>query len=168
MLPHILLTLLNCCNTFLIGVLYFYLWFIGHTAVIFILLKVIILTEQSSTQISIASCFLEQDIRTVSSNTFKIFSLSSRRFCSYVSQYLSVWTNQNIFVTGVSFYLQLCFPLCLAILSAHMYLQSRYIHPDQNWFFSIRFIAELQPFVMRQTTMSAAIWNKRNATTQSE
>lgn len=54
---HILITSFpNCCNSFLIGILCFYLWFIGHTAAIFILLTVILLSEYFPTQI--LHCFL--------------------------------------------------------------------------------------------------------------
>lgn len=85
---HILFaSLVNYCRSFLIGILRFYLWFTGHTAAIFIYLKVMLLSEYFPPQSSLPPVSQNKIFKHFVSNIQGFYSLSSSYFSSDVSQY---------------------------------------------------------------------------------
>lgn len=83
---HILFaSLVNYCRSFLIGILCFYLWFTGHTAAVFIFLKVMLLSEYFPTQSLHCLLLPRTKYPNTLYQTFKDFSVSSSYFSSDVS-----------------------------------------------------------------------------------
>lgn len=159
---HILFTaFLNCCTSFLTGILWFYLWFTGHAAAIFILLKVILLSEYFPTQN--LHCFpFPKTISKLFHQTFKDFIVCLQ--ATFLVTSLSASLPEPIrtyLLPHFPFTCNFIFRCLLQHFLPMWICRSRYMQ-IRNWFFNISFIAVLQPFVMRQTAENGALCNTHN------